>query len=179
MIAGPPPGTHKAQRILKPDSPKLIMAEQEEHSTPPDADEAAPDADEAQVDEAEAEEASGETTAPGEDGALNVAEEGAGIVAEQAAVAEDVLHAEEESRNLRKERVGTVVSDKMEKSIIVSIERQTKHPMYQKYLTRSERKMTHDENDDAGEGDTVRIMETRPISKHKRWRLVEILERAA
>lgn len=112
------------------------------------------------------------------EGDVAVAEEGAGVVAEQAAVAEDVLEAGAEGRNLRKERVGVVVSDKMDKTIVVSIKRQKKHPMYDKYLNRSARKMVHDEGEDAGEGDTVRIMETRPISKHKRWRLVDILERA-
>ena len=106
-------------------------------------------------------------------------EEGADVVATQAAVAEDVLETDEESRNTRNERVGTVVSAKMDKTIVVSIERSQKHPMYKKYLTRSAHKMTHDEREEASEGDTVRIMETRPISKRKRWRLVEILERAA
>lgn len=82
-------------------------------------------------------------------------------------------------RNARKERVGTVVSAKMEKTIVVAVQRQKKHPMYDKYLKRTSRFMAHDEANDAGEGDTVLIMETRPLSKHKRWRLVEILERAA
>jgi small subunit ribosomal protein S17 len=154
------------------------MAEQEEQTAQPE-DEAAP-TDEASADEAEAgAEEAGEAAAAEENGDVDAAEEGPGVVAAQAAVTEDVLETDEEERHLRKERVGTVVSEKMEKTIVVSIERQTKHPMYQKYLTRSERKMTHDENDEAGEGDTVRIMETRPVSKHKRWRLVEILERAA
>jgi small subunit ribosomal protein S17 len=81
-------------------------------------------------------------------------------------------------RNDRKERIGVVESAKMDKSITVSVRRQMKHPMYGKYMERSSTHMVHDENDDAREGDTVRIMETRPISKNKRWRLVEIIERA-
>jgi len=81
-------------------------------------------------------------------------------------------------RNDRKERIGVVESAKMDKSITVSVRRQMKHPMYGKYLERSSTFMAHDEEDDANEGDTVRIMETRPISKNKRWRLVEIIERA-
>jgi len=81
-------------------------------------------------------------------------------------------------RNGRKERIGVVESAKMDKSITVSVRRQMKHPMYGKYLERSSTFMAHDEEDDAQEGDTVRVMETRPISKHKRWRLVEIIERA-
>jgi len=81
-------------------------------------------------------------------------------------------------RNARKERVGVVQSDKMDKTITVSVRRQMKHPMYGKYLERSSKFMVHDEENEANEGDTVRVMETRPISKNKRWRLVEILERA-
>jgi small subunit ribosomal protein S17 len=81
-------------------------------------------------------------------------------------------------RNDRKERIGVVESDKMDKSITVSVRRQMKHPMYGKYMERSSTLMAHDEEDEAREGDTVRIMETRPISKNKRWRLVEIIERA-
>jgi small subunit ribosomal protein S17 len=81
-------------------------------------------------------------------------------------------------RNDRKERIGVVESAKMDKSITVSVRRQMKHPMYGKYLERSSTFMAHDEEDEANEGDTVRIMETRPISKNKRWRLVEIIERA-
>lgn len=92
-------------------------------------------------------------------------------------------HAEEETessvkRNQRKERIGVVESAKMDKTITVSVRRQMKHPMYGKYLERSSTHMTHDEDNEANEGDTVRIMETRPISKNKRWRLVEIIERA-
>jgi small subunit ribosomal protein S17 len=81
-------------------------------------------------------------------------------------------------RSARKERIGIVKSAKMDKTITVVIQRQVKHPMYGKYLKRSSKLMVHDEENDAGEGDTVRVMETRPISKHKRWRLVEIIERA-
>ena len=81
-------------------------------------------------------------------------------------------------RNARKERVGVVQSDKMDKTVTVSVRRRMKHPMYGKYLERSSKFMVHDEENEANEGDTVRIMETRPISKNKRWRLVEILERA-
>ena len=81
-------------------------------------------------------------------------------------------------RNDRKERIGVVESAKMDKSITVSVRRQMKHPMYGKYLERSSTFMAHDEEDEAREGDTVRVMETRPISKNKRWRLVEIIERA-
>lgn len=81
-------------------------------------------------------------------------------------------------RSTRKERVGVVKSDKMDKTITVSVRRQMKHPMYGKYLERSSTFMVHDEENDATEGDTVRVMETRPLSKNKRWRLVEVIERA-
>lgn len=83
-----------------------------------------------------------------------------------------------EVRNLRKERVGLVVSDKMQKTITVSIERKVKHSMYGKFVKKSSTFKAHDENNDCGIGDTVRIMETRPLSKGKRWRLVEIIEKA-
>jgi len=83
-----------------------------------------------------------------------------------------------ESRNLRKERVGVVVSDKMDKSISVLIERKVKHPMYGKFVKKSKKYLAHDEKNDCGIGDTVKIMETRPLSKNKCWRLVEIIERA-
>lgn len=86
--------------------------------------------------------------------------------------------AETNERNLRKERTGRVVSDKMNKSITVLVERRVKHPIYGKFVKKSQKYMAHDENDDAGIGDTVRIMETRPLSKRKRWRLVEIIEKA-
>jgi small subunit ribosomal protein S17 len=78
----------------------------------------------------------------------------------------------------RKVRVGKVVSNKMEKSIVVSIERSVPHPVYKKYFRRTTKLMAHDEKRQAGIGDTVKIMETRPLSKSKRWRLVEIVEKA-
>ncbi len=81
-------------------------------------------------------------------------------------------------RNLRKERIGNVVSDKMEKTITVSVERKIKHPIYGKYMTQSKKYAVHDEKNECGIGDTVKIMETRPLSKNKRWRLVEVLEKA-
>ena len=84
----------------------------------------------------------------------------------------------EEKRNLRKERVGVVTSDKMEKSIVVSVERKVKHPKYGKFVKKTTKFVAHDEKNDCNEGDTVRIMETRPLSKSKNWRLVEIVERA-
>lgn len=83
-----------------------------------------------------------------------------------------------EKRNLRKERVGVVTSDKMEKSIVVAEVKRVKHPMYGKFVLRTKKYVAHDEKNDCKEGDTVKIMETRPISKNKCWRLVEILERA-
>ena len=85
---------------------------------------------------------------------------------------------EEIKRNLRKERIGVVVSNKMQKSIVVEIERREKHPIYGKFIKKTNRFMAHDEKNDCNIGDTVRIMETRPLSKRKRWRLVEIIERA-
>ncbi len=81
-------------------------------------------------------------------------------------------------RNLRKERIGVVVSNKMEKSIVVLVERKVKHPLYGKFVKKSTKFMAHDEKNEAGIGDTVRIMETRPLSKNKCWRLVEIVEKA-
>lgn len=83
-----------------------------------------------------------------------------------------------EQRNMRKERVGRVTSSKMDKTITVLVERKVKHPVYGKFIKRSKKYLAHDEAQTAGEGDTVRIMETRPLSKSKRWRLVEILEKA-
>ena len=88
------------------------------------------------------------------------------------------MEAENTTRNARKDRVGLVVSSKMDKSITVAIERRMKHPMYGKFVKHTTKLMAHDEENDAGEGDTVRIMETRPLSKNKRWRLIEIVERA-
>ena len=81
-------------------------------------------------------------------------------------------------RKLRKERIGVVVSNKMEKSIVVLVERKVKHPMYGKFVKKSNKFMAHDEKNEAGIGDTVRIMETRPLSKNKCWRLVEVVEKA-
>ncbi len=81
-------------------------------------------------------------------------------------------------RNLRKERIGVVTSNKMEKSIIVSIERKVKHALYGKFLKKTSKFVAHDEENSCNEGDTVKIMETRPLSKNKNWRLVEIIERA-
>jgi len=83
-----------------------------------------------------------------------------------------------EKRNLRKERTGLVVSNKMDKSIIVSIERRFKHPIYGKFIKKTNKFMAHDDKNECNIGDTVRIMETRPLSKNKNWRLVEIIERA-
>ncbi len=81
-------------------------------------------------------------------------------------------------RNLRKERIGVVVSNKMNKSIVVQIARKAKHPIYGKIVKKTSKFTAHDEKDDCNIGDTVRIMETRPLSKNKCWRLVEIIERA-
>ncbi|KAB2877709.1 30S ribosomal protein S17 [bacterium] len=80
--------------------------------------------------------------------------------------------------NSRKVRVGTVVSDKMQKSIVVKIERKVVHPTYKKYVKRTAKLMAHDEKEEAGIGDLVKIMETRPLSKSKRWRLVEVVKKA-
>ncbi|MGM5631377.1 30S ribosomal protein S17 [Apibacter raozihei] len=81
-------------------------------------------------------------------------------------------------RNLRKERIGVVSSSKMDKTIVVSETTKMKHPMYGKFVLKTKKYTAHDEKNECNEGDTVRIMETRPLSKRKRWRLVEILERA-
>lgn len=83
-----------------------------------------------------------------------------------------------EERNLRKERIGKVVSNKMQKSITIAIDRKVKHPIYGKFMNKTTKFMAHDEKNEAGIGDTVRIAETRPLSKSKRWRLVEIIEKA-
>jgi len=82
-----------------------------------------------------------------------------------------------ENRNLRKERIGIVVSNKMDKSIVVAVNRKVKHPIYGKFVNKTTRFVAHDENNECSEGDTVRIMETRPLSKTKCWRLVEIIEK--
>ena len=81
-------------------------------------------------------------------------------------------------RNARKSRTGLVVSDKMDKTVVVAIERRVPHPIYGKMITRTKRLKAHDEENSAKVGDTVRIVETRPLSKDKRWRLVEIMNRA-
>jgi small subunit ribosomal protein S17 len=81
-------------------------------------------------------------------------------------------------RNQRKQRTGRVVSDKMDKSITVAVDRQIKHSIYGKFITKTRKYMVHDEKNEAKPGDLVRIMETRPLSRTKRWRLVEIIEKA-
>lgn len=85
---------------------------------------------------------------------------------------------QEEVRNFRKERVGLVTSDKMDKTVVVSVEKRVKHPMYGKFIKFTKKFHAHDEKNDCNLGDTVRIMETRPLSKTKRWRVVEVIERA-
>ena len=81
-------------------------------------------------------------------------------------------------RNLRKERVGLVVSDKMDKTVVVSVEQKAKHPLYKKTITTSKKYKAHDENNECGVGDKVRIVETRKLSKDKNWRVAEIIEKA-
>ena len=83
-----------------------------------------------------------------------------------------------EERNLRKTRTGKVVSDKMDKTIVVAVEDHVKHPLYNKFVKRTYKLKAHDENNECKVGDTVKVMETRPLSKDKRWRLVEIMEKA-
>ncbi|MGI6073314.1 MAG: 30S ribosomal protein S17 [Fermentimonas sp.] len=83
-----------------------------------------------------------------------------------------------ETRNLRKEKIGVVFSNKMDKSVTVAVKWKEKHPMYGKFVNRTKKFHAHDEKNDCNIGDTVRIMETRPLSKTKRWRVVEIMERA-
>ncbi|MCI8449132.1 MAG: 30S ribosomal protein S17 [Eubacterium sp.] len=85
---------------------------------------------------------------------------------------------EGKARNLRKTRVGVVVSDKMQKTIVVAVKDNVRHPLYNKIIKRTYKLKAHDENNDCRIGDTVKVMETRPLSKDKRWRLVEIVERA-
>jgi len=84
----------------------------------------------------------------------------------------------EDNRNLRKERTGAVVSNKMQKTIVVAVKRKVKHPIYGKFVNKTTKFVAHDEENTCKEGDLVRIMETRPLSKRKNWRLVEIIERA-
>jgi len=81
-------------------------------------------------------------------------------------------------RNFRKERIGVVVSNKMDKSIVVAVKRKVKHPIYGKFINKTKKLMAHDEANSSNVGDTVRISETRPLSKNKTWRLIEIIERA-
>ena len=83
-----------------------------------------------------------------------------------------------EERNLRKTRTGKVVSDKMDKTIVVAVEDHVKHPLYKKIVKRTYKLKAHDENNECKVGDTVKVMETRPLTKDKRWRLVEIMEKA-
>jgi small subunit ribosomal protein S17 len=83
-----------------------------------------------------------------------------------------------EKRNLRKERVGTVISSGMDKSAVIAVKRRVKHPIYGKFVNKTTKLMAHDEKNELNAGDVVRIMETRPLSKNKCWRLVEIIERA-
>jgi small subunit ribosomal protein S17 len=83
-----------------------------------------------------------------------------------------------EERNLRKTRTGKVVSDKMDKTIVVAVEDHVKHPLYKKIMKKTYKLKAHDENNECNVGDTVKVMETRPLSKDKRWRLVEIMEKA-
>jgi len=82
-----------------------------------------------------------------------------------------------EKRNLRKERVGVVVSNKMDKSIVIAVKRKVKHPIYGKFVNKTTNFMAHDQENTCNIGDTVKIMETRPLSKNKSWRLIEIVER--
>ena len=83
-----------------------------------------------------------------------------------------------EERSSRKERIGFVTSDKMDKTVTVEVERKTQHPMYKRVINRTKKFKVHDEQEESREGDMVKIMETRPISKDKRWRLVEVVEKA-
>ena len=84
----------------------------------------------------------------------------------------------ETTRNTRRERIGVVVSNSMEKSIVITVNQKVKHPIYGKFVNKTSRFMAHDEENSCNVGDTVKISETRPLSKNKRWRLIEIIERA-
>lgn len=84
----------------------------------------------------------------------------------------------EAKRNLRKTRTGVVISDKMDKTVVIAIKTKVKHPLYGKIMNRTSKLKVHDENNECGIGDTIKVMETRPLSKDKRWRLVEIMEKA-
>ena len=99
-------------------------------------------------------------------------------MADQVTNEADIIGPEREARGRRKERTGRVVSDKMDKTVVVALVRQVPHPLYKKYFKKTTKFVAHDEANDAKVGDTVRIMETRPLSKTKRWRVVEVLERA-
>ncbi len=94
------------------------------------------------------------------------------------AVKSDTTAEESTGRGMRKTRIGKVVSNKMDKSIVVSIERRVKHRIYKKFFKKTKKYMAHDEKNECGIGDTVKIMETRPLSKNKRWRLVEVVQKA-
>ncbi len=83
-----------------------------------------------------------------------------------------------EDRNLRKTRVGVVISDKMDKTCVIAVETKVKHPLYKKYILRTKKLKVHDENNECGVGDKIEVMETRPISKDKNWRLLNIIEKA-
>ena len=83
-----------------------------------------------------------------------------------------------EERNLRKSRVGIVTSDKMDKTVVVAVVDKVKHPLYKKYITKTKKFKAHDEKNECGIGDKVKITETRPLSKYKRWRVAEIIEKA-
>ena len=83
-----------------------------------------------------------------------------------------------QNRGMRKTRIGVVVSDKMDKTIVVKLSTRVKHPLYSKYINKTTKIKAHDENNECGIGDTVKVMETRPLSREKRWRLVEIIEKA-
>ena len=83
-----------------------------------------------------------------------------------------------QNRGMRKTRIGVVVSDKMDKTIVVKLSTRVKHPLYSKYINKTTKIKAHDENNECGVGDTVKVMETRPLSREKRWRLVEIIEKA-
>ncbi len=93
-------------------------------------------------------------------------------------LAEGQIASKMSERNLRKTRTGLVTSNKMDKSITVMVERRLQHPIYGKFVKKTTKFMAHDENNECNIGDTVRIMETRPLSKNKRWRLVEVIEKA-
>jgi len=103
------------------------------------------------------------------------------IKQEEQKVQDNAVGAEEakpDQRNLRRERIGIVISNKMEKSIVIAVKHKEKHPIYKKFVNKTSKFVAHDEKNDCNIGDTVKIMETRPLSKRKNWRLVEILERA-